>query len=353
MNQDKKTFWSSRSFTISSWIITAVLVITMVGFGYQKYSKAKNSSLPVLLPTATVFLNELPIELPVVQSNQKEYESIIRLILFETNNPERPRYVEIDHEVERGESIFGISSNFDITPETLLWANYDALKDSPDSIRVGMMLRVPPTNGVYYQWQDGDTLATIAAKFNAIEEDIINWPGNDVDLLNPEPEIGSYVMVPGGTREFVQWLIPTIARGSSGTASVNGSACGAGPVGSGAFVCPADNHYLPGNDYWSGHLGIDIAAGEGAAIYASDSGVVTMADSGYNYGYGNVIMIDHGNGYVTLYAHLSQINVVRCQGVYAGNIIGLSGNTGNSFGAHLHFEVRQGGGFISPWYVLP
>ncbi|PIU20111.1 MAG: hypothetical protein COT18_03950 [Elusimicrobia bacterium CG08_land_8_20_14_0_20_59_10] len=78
-----------------------------------------------------------------------------------------------------------------------------------------------------------------------------------------------------------------------------------------------------------------------------------MAQGGYNYGYGNVIMIDHGNGYVTLYAHLSQINVAPCQGVYVGNLIGLSGNTGNSFGAHLHFEVRLNGGFVNPWYVLP
>ena len=194
---------------------------------------------------------------------------------------------------------------------------------------------------------------SVSDKFNAEEEDIINWPGNDIDLLDPEPEVGSFVMIPGGAREFVQWLIPTIARGSSGTTSVSGGACGAGPVGSGAFVWPADNHFLSGNDYWSGHLAIDIAAGEGAAIYAADSGVVTMADGGYNGGYGNVVMIDHGNGYATLYAHLSQINVVRCQGVYAGNLIALSGNTGNSFGAHLHFEVRQGGGFISPWYVLP
>ncbi|PIX47849.1 MAG: peptidase M23, partial [Anaerolineae bacterium CG_4_8_14_3_um_filter_59_70] len=67
---------------------------------------------------------------------------------------------------------------------------------------------------------------------------------------------------------------------------------------SGAFVWPADNHYLSGNDYWSGHLGIDIADGEGGVVYAADSGVVTMAQGGYNYGYGNVIMIDHGNGYV-------------------------------------------------------
>ena len=112
-------------------------------------------------------------------------------------------------------------------------------------------------------------------------------------------------MVPGGTREFVQWLVPTMAKGASGTSSTNQSACAGGAVGSGGFVWPADNHFLSGNDYWSGHLGIDIAAGEGAPIYAADSGVVTMAQGGYNYGYGNVIQIDHGNGYSTVYAHLS------------------------------------------------
>ncbi|PIZ25633.1 MAG: hypothetical protein COY47_04885, partial [Chloroflexi bacterium CG_4_10_14_0_8_um_filter_57_5] len=124
-------------------------------------------------------------------------------------------------------------------------------------------------------------------------DDILDWPGNDVNLTNPEIKAGSYVMIPGGQREFVQWIIPTIARGRSGTAGVSGTACGDGPVGSGAFVWPADNHYLSGNDYWSGHLGIDIADGEGGVVYAADSGVVTMAQGGYNYGYGNVIMIDH------------------------------------------------------------
>jgi murein DD-endopeptidase MepM/ murein hydrolase activator NlpD len=78
-----------------------------------------------------------------------------------------------------------------------------------------------------------------------------------------------------------------------------------------------------------------------------------MAQGGWNYGYGNVVMIDHGNGYITLYGHLSQINVVPCQAVYAGQLIGLAGNTGNSFGAHLHFEVRLNGGFVNPHYVLP
>lgn len=160
-------------------------------------------------------------------------------------------------------------------------------------------------------------------------------------------------MVPGGKREFVQWLVPTIAKGASGTSSTNQSACSGGAVGSGGFVWPADAHTLSGNDYWAGHLGIDIAAGQGAPVYAADSGVVTMAQGGYNYGYGNVLQIDHGNGYSTVYAHLSSMGVSLCQSVSAGQWIGAAGNTGNSQGAHLHFEVRQGGGFINPWFVLP
>jgi len=160
-------------------------------------------------------------------------------------------------------------------------------------------------------------------------------------------------MIPGGEREFVQSLIPTVATGASGTSSTNQSACPGGAVGSGGFTWPANEHSLSGNDYWSGHLGIDIAAGEGAPVYAADSGVVTMAAGGYNYGYGNVIQIDHGNGYSTLYAHLSNYFVGLCQSVSAGQQIGASGNTGNSQGAHLHFEVRQNGGFINPWFVLP
>ena len=100
------------------------------------------------------------------------------------------------------------------------------------------------------------------------------------------------------------------------------------------------------------HLGIDITAPEGSNVYAAGSGIVTMAQVGYNYGYGNVIQIDHGNGYVTVYAHLSQINVGVCQAVGQGSLIGYSGNTGNSFGAHLHFEIRRGGTNINPYDIV-
>ncbi|HBG75261.1 MAG: hypothetical protein A2X25_12575 [Chloroflexi bacterium GWB2_49_20] len=351
MNNNNKPAQPSRLFNITSWVLTGLVVLSLMGFGYVKFQAAQ---IPEISFQATATTEQGgSLTLPEIAYASGKVQAIVRLVSLKTNIPERPRYNEIDHEVVRGDSVFGIAAEYNIKPESLLWANYDVLEDSPDSIRVGMVLRVPPTDGVYYQWQEGDTLDLIATKFKAVKDDVINWPGNNIDLVDPEPKAGSFVMIPGGKREFVQWLIPTVARGRSGTASLSAGVCGGGPVGSGGFIWPADNHSLSGNDFWSGHLGIDIAAGEGAAVYAADSGVVTMAIGGYNGGYGNVVMIDHGNGYATLYAHLSQINVTRCQGVYAGNMIGLAGNTGNSFGAHLHFEVRQGGGFISPWYVLP
>lgn len=123
-------------------------------------------------------------------------------------------------------------------------------------------------------------------------------------------------------------------------------------IGSGAFVWPTDNHFLSGNDYLYQHPGIDIAAGMGAPIYAADSGMV-RSEGNDNSGYGNVVEIDHGNGYSTVYAHLSVIGVRACQSVSAGQWIGAAGSTGNSSGAHLHFEVMKDGQYINPWSVLP
>jgi murein DD-endopeptidase MepM/ murein hydrolase activator NlpD len=136
------------------------------------------------------------------------------------------------------------------------------------------------------------------------------------------------------------------------TINTSTPSCSDGPVGSGAFVWPGDNHFLSGNDYSPSHPGIDIAAGEGSPVYAADSGVVTAMGNDDS-GYGNVIQIDHGNGYSTVYAHLSVIGVSMCQGVYAGQRIGAAGNTGNSRGVHLHFEVVRDGWSINPWLVLP
>jgi murein DD-endopeptidase MepM/ murein hydrolase activator NlpD len=346
-------FLKNNRFNIISWSITLLITggIIAGAFAWKKSTSTVQALAPV--PTAVPEQKKPQVVMPAL-GGPEAFLSIERDIQLKTNVPaDKPRYKPVEYRVSRGDSVFGIAESFKLKPETVLWANYDVLQDDPHSLKPGQVLKIPPTDGIYYQWKENDTLESVANEFKATVDDILNYPGNDIDLAEPKIASGSWVMVPGGEREFVQWLVPTVASGTSGTSSTSQNACPGGAVGSGGFVWPADNHFLSGNDYWSGHLGIDIAAGEGASVYAADSGVVTMAQGGYNYGYGNVIQIDHGNGYSTVYAHLSVIGVGLCQSVGTGQWIGGAGNTGNSQGAHLHFEVRQGGGFINPWFVLP
>jgi murein DD-endopeptidase MepM/ murein hydrolase activator NlpD len=345
------TIFNQNRFAVISWAVTLALVAGMIG-GAVKWRQASGLQALAPIPTAKPDSNPPNVEMPALP-NVVAANYIPRKIELKTNVPaDKPRYKVEEYRVKRGDSVFAIAESFKIKPETILWANYDVLQDSPDSLRPGQTLKIPPTDGIYYQWKENDTIEGVAKEYKTTVDDILNYPGNNIDLTNPKIASGSWVMLPGGEREFVQWLVPTIATGKSGTSPTKGNGCPPGAVG-GGFVWPADNHFLSGNDYWSGHLGIDIAAGEGATVYAAASGVVTMAQGGYNYGYGNVIQIDHGNGYSTVYAHLSAIFVSVCQSVSAGQQIATSGNTGNSEGAHLHFEVRQGGGFINPWFVLP
>jgi murein DD-endopeptidase MepM/ murein hydrolase activator NlpD len=281
--------------------------------------------------------------------------SIQRNLQLKTNIPERPRYESITYRITRGDALLAIADKFKLESETILYVN-PQLEDNPHNLKPGMELTIPPVDGLYYEWNEGDTFETIAEKFETTPEEIMNFPGNNVDLTDPSIEPGLMVMIPGGSRELRDWTqdLQTAARsndGSTGTSDFGGNICGGGPVASG-FGWPAGSHNISGNGYGPGHLGIDIQANEGEAVYAAGSGVVTMAQGGYNYGYGNVVQIDHGNGYVTVYAHLSQINVGVCTPVGQGAMIGLAGSTGNSFGAHLHFEVRRGGSSINPYDIV-
>ena len=297
-----------------------------------------------------------PVSLPVLQQAAGP-QAITRLTLLHTLIPTRPRDEVQDYTVQSGDSVFAIANAFGLKPESILWANYDLLNDNPDALSLDMELKIPPVDGVLYEWQEGDTIRGVSERFEAKAEDILGWSGNNLDLTNPEIDPGTMVMLPGGHREFRQWLVPTIPRGAAGV-STNLYGAGTcpggyeGAYGTGSFVWPAANHYLSGNDYWSGHLGIDIAAGLGASIYAADSGVVVFSGAAFG-GYGYMIMIDHGNGYQTLYAHMSSTGVGCGASVLQGQYIGASGSTGKSTGPHLHFEVRYLGGFVNPWFALP
>jgi murein DD-endopeptidase MepM/ murein hydrolase activator NlpD len=290
-------------------------------------------------------------------STDQGLTAIFRFANLHTDIPERASLDVQDYVVQSGDSLFGIAKSFNIKPDTILFSNYDTLTDNPDNLSIGQKLEIPPTDGVYYQWQAGNTLQGVADQFHADPQDILLWPGNHLNISNPDSiQPGKWVMIPGGSRPFHTWVVPIVARGRAGVLKnilgPGGCDVSGGAYGTGGFVWPAGNHRLSGNDFGPSHLGIDIAAGMGAAIYAADSGVVVYAGA-ISGGYGNMVMIDHGNGYQTLYAHLSQINVRCGQSVGQGQLIAYAGSTGNSTGPHLHFEVRYGGGFINPWTVLP
>ncbi len=339
----------NNRFGIISWTITLALVASMVGVALKW--RESTSVIPALALEPTAAPDENPPEISLPASGVPEaLASIEREIQIKTTIPaDDPRHEAEEYRVARGDSVFAIADMFKLKPETVYWANYEEFDGSPANIQPGQELVIPPTDGVYYKWKEGDTIESIAEKFEVEPDKIISWHGNRLDLADPIVEPDTYVMIPDGVDDDQPLFIQVVTRESTSA----GSACGGGFQSRGFFSWPSGARYLSGYDFGQdGHNGIDIFAPEGTTVWAADNGVVTMAQGGWNYGYGNVVQIDHGNGFVTIYAHLSAISVGECQSISAGAPIGASGNTGNSQGAHLHLEIRQNGSPINPWLLL-
>lgn len=302
--------------------------------------------------------------LPDYQKSGTSLASIDREVSLHTTIPNRPRFDVVKYTVKTGDTLFGIADKFGLKPETLLWGNQMVLGDNPHNLRPGQALNILPVNGTYYRWQAGDGLNGVADFFGVKPEDIVNWPGNHLDNVkigdyaHPNIEPGIWLIVPGGKRAFVTWSAPDIPRDNPGVAKVLGpGACDSipqGAIGSGMFIWPANHHFLSGFDYSpaANHPGIDIDGNTGDPVYAADSGVVVYAGWN-NWGYGNVIVINHGNGWQTLYAHLNTLDVGCGQSMSQGNLIGAIGETGNASGSHLHFEMMYNGTKVNPWDYLP
>lgn len=355
MSETPSRFTDTRAFSVVSWIVTLALAAGLISAALWYRNARAAAPLPASTQPATETgqtAGSVTTTAPA-QPAADLSRAIPRSVHLKTRIPaDRPRTDVRKYMIVRGDSIFGIAREYGLKPESVLWANWDTLGDGADFLTPGTEIRIPPVDGVLYQWKEGDTVEAVAKKFKASVDDILSFPGNNVDLTDPQFKPGQLVMIPGGQRDY-SWVIQTTyATGQSGTANVGGISCNKNFVGGTSFMWPADNRSLSGTPYQEGHLAIDIAAGEGAAVYASESGIVTMAQGGWNYGYGNVIQIDHGGGWVTLYAHLSVIMVSPCQQVYAGQRIGSAGNTGNSFGPHLHFEVRYNRSHVNPFSVI-
>ena len=122
----------------------------------------------------------------------------------------------------------------------------------------------------------------------------------------------------------------------------------------GRFIWPADGGYFNGSlGAYRGHTGMDIACPMGTTVRASKAGTVTTAfNYGWNYGYGKTVVINHGYGQITRYAHMSNVTVTVGQYVKQGQVIGYSGSSGNSSGPHLHFEIHRDGVYLNPIYYV-
>jgi LysM repeat protein len=160
------SFFENNRFSIISWAVTFVLVAGMIG-GALKW-KESTSVVQALapIPTAASDKNMPQVSMPTLASPEA-FESIEREIQIKTNVPtDKPRYELEEYRVVRGDSIFAIAESFKLQPETVLWANYDVLQDDPHSLKPGQVLKIPPTDGIYYQWNENDTLDSVASQLS-------------------------------------------------------------------------------------------------------------------------------------------------------------------------------------------
>jgi len=230
--------------------------------------------------------------------------------------------------VREGDTVSDISKMFDVSINTILWANN--LKSAKD-IKKDQNIIILPISGVKYVVKKGDTLKSIAASFKGDVDEIMRF--NDFDENSK--------IVPGN-----EIIIPDGEISTSAPSSVSKSVAKAGGAlvdALGYFMRPVTGGKRTQGLHGGCRCSVDIASKVGTPIYAAASGKVIIARSGgWNGGYGNYIVVSHSNGTQTLYAHLSKIFVTVGETVSKGDQIGGMGSSGNSTGTHLHFEIRGG-----------
>lgn len=259
--------------------------------------------------------------------------------VFQTEASEKPRDKVISYTVQKGDTISTIAKKFGISADTIKWANN--LKN--DSITVGDTLDILPVTGIAHKVERGDTVYSLAKKYTSNAQAIVDFPFND--FANPQTFSlveGQILIVPEGVRpeEKPRYVRQTFI--AQGPVVVTGA----------GFTWPVRGTL---NQYFSWyHKALDLGASSGTPVVAAQSGRISEAHSGgWNWGYGTNVVISGDNGYSTLYAHLSGINVSSGDSVVAGKtVIGWVGSTGRSTGPHLHFEIRSGGGFFNPLSFL-
>lgn len=227
--------------------------------------------------------------------------------------------------VHSGDSFSSIASMFDVSVNTILWAN-----NIPRGAKliIGQTLVILPVSGVQYIVKKGDTIESVAKKYKGDPDEIRAYNALlEGDVL----DVGSELIIPDGE---MPTLAPKTVRPASSKVHNTG-----GPNYTGYYAAPLANYRRTQGLH--GYNGVDLASFVGAPITAAAEGDVIIArQGGYNGGYGNYVVIQHGNGTQTLYAHMLSTGVSSGQHVVQGQVVGSLGNTGRSTGPHLHFEIR-------------
>jgi murein DD-endopeptidase MepM/ murein hydrolase activator NlpD len=266
-----------------------------------------------------------------------------------TVSPKRVRRDVVKYTVQPNDNVSTIADDFEVSGDSILWAN-PKLEDNPDMLSIGQALNIPPVSGVLVTVQNSDTLRGLSEKYkgkqpvDTIIKNIVDFEFNQErhDLKGPDYNltVGQYLMIPGGSKPY----IPRVVYAYSGPIPATAAR------GTGHFGWPVTGTIT--QRFTTYHRAIDIGAPKGTPVHAADSGYVVTAGWS-NAGYGYMILINHGNGYITRYAHLSSMDVEVGDSVKKGQMIGRVGSTGHSTGPHLHFEIIQGSGYRNPFVLLP
>ncbi len=255
---------------------------------------------------------------------------------LETQVSDKVRGNVIEYQVQEGDTVKSIANKFGVSVDTIRWQN----SISSDKIKINQTLKILPVTGIAHTVAKGDTVYSIAKKYDADSQAIIDFPFNT--FTNDETfelAIGQTVIVPDGVMPTAV-AAPRARQITPDAGSVTAS---------GQFVWPANGTITQRFSWY--HPGLDIANRSMPTIVAADSGRVIYAGWDAT-GYGNMVIIDHGNGFRTRYGHLSQIMVISGQTVGRGQAIGRMGSTGRSTGPHLHLEIYLNGIRVNPLNYL-
>lgn len=332
----------AKNFENLKDIVVAFLIVKR-----GKYSNSfLNSSLFLLVVAAVIGGPIIAENNPFVSQSDSEgtYQASVISYSPEQNalgtviSTNRPRSNIVDYKVQGGDTLESISKKFGVSTDTIRWAN-DDIKD--DVIKPGETIKIPPVSGVVHKVASGDNIYTIAKKYRVDAQKIVNFPFNDfADLETFSLTPGQVLYVPDGVIEQAK---PNYSGGYEQRATSAQIAQGA--RGNGQFLWPTNGIITQYPVFY--HMAFDIANNAMPPVVAADSGTAEYVGC-INWGYGCHIIINHGNGYKTLYGHLSSFSISAGQSVGKGQQIGVMGSTGRSTGIHLHFEIRQGDALLNP-----